>query len=414
MLLARTTRAKRSKEMGGDMESKVNETGTAIDLAPGLQLIEEHDEGSEAVQLEILSAHGSRDIIAAGRVLFRCPRERLAAEPDAYKGRTAHLVDVFGQGVGLAALAYCAARQARIRQRKLLVVSSDQAALVSLLGARSRSAGLATQRVDLAAHYAHQVLEAAATPVNPHVRGLEVRQSAERWLSTGKDWAFFRAVHEGTLTREQYAYALGNVHQFVRHTTRLAARGVGHSPTTEMRSHFIHHLNGEVNHELIIERDLAHLGEDVDYVRTHMPPNGPTQEFMVVQESMIGYYQDPVLLLAAPITAEGVTAHLDEAFIASLTEIVSSWGVEHPERACKFFSSHMHTDGGDDGHWEMSVRFAGRCLTDETKHQFFLCSMRSAMRATTRLYDSLVTDLPPWSIDDQSALKSNAHPAMRA
>jgi hypothetical protein len=296
----------------------------------------------------------------------------------------------------LAALGYAAARRARIMQRVSVAARTLDAEACRLmrLFASDDSGPLASQRVDIAAHYAAEQAKKCGSPICASLRAREVEESAKRWLAGTAQWGFFRAVYARTLTRAQYVYALSNIYQFVRQTTRLAARGVACSPSTEMRSHFIKHLNGEVNHELIIERDLAQLGEDVSYVRDSMAPNGPTQEFMAIQESMIGFYQDPVLLLSSPIAAEGVSAHLDEEFVRALHECLSGWGVAAPEKCSRFLVSHIHTDGGDDGHWEMTVSFLSSVLLEEAKHQFFLRSMRSAMRGTERLYESFVGDLP--------------------
>jgi hypothetical protein len=301
------------------------------------------------------------------------------------------------------ALLYAIARRARMLDRTNVVLpsSASDAEILAKLGkfepCSQQLSRLLSQRVDLAAHYASQALVASGAQVEPRLRALEVADTVRAWLAGGRNWGLFRAVHARTLTRTQYVYAMSNIYQFVRHTTRLLARCIAHSATTEMRSHFIHHLNGEVNHELIIERDLQHLGEDVDYVRHHMSPNGPTQEFMAIQESMIGYYEDPILLMASPMAAEGVTAHLNQEFVDGLHDCMRAWGVAKPEKASKFFVSHMHTDGGEDGHWEMTVAFLSKCLLDEPKHQFFLRSMRSAMRGTARLYESFAEDIPTWT-----------------
>lgn len=303
----------------------------------------------------------------------------------------------------LAALLYAAARRARILDRANLLLKADEplAKLAEPIWHLSRCSeqlpGLTTQRVDLAVHYADQKLLELGLQVDPKLRAREVAETARRWLSNGRSWGLFRAVHARSLTRRQYVYALSNIYQFVRHTTRILARCIAHSGTTEMRSHFIHHLNGEVNHELIIERDLENLGEDVSFVRDHMAPNGPTQGFMAIQEALIGYYADPVLLMASPMAAEGVTAHLDRPFIDALHECMRAWGVAVPEKASKFFVSHMSTDGGADGHWETTVNFLSKCLENETKHQLFLRSMRNSMRETQRLYDSFADDVPSWT-----------------
>jgi hypothetical protein len=302
----------------------------------------------------------------------------------------------------VSALSYAAARRARMLDRTLLLLSAEDARsamLAQAVGAQkgaSREPWLA-QRVDVAAHYAATAARAAGAPVHAESRAREVEEVVKRWLAATRSWGFFAAVDAGTLTRAQYVYALSNIYQFVRHTTRLAARAIAHSPTTELRSHFVQHLTGEVNHELIIERDLANLGEDVAYVRDAMAPNGPTQEFMSIQESMIGYYQDPVLLMASPLVAEGVSAHLDASFVHALHRCIAGWGVEAPERCSKFLVSHIHTDGGGDGHWEMTVRFLSGCLREESKHQWFVRSMRSAMRGTERLYESFVSELPSFA-----------------
>ena len=298
-------------------------------------------------------------------------------------------------------LLYFAARRARMMGRANLLIRAEEVTfsndILHLVSCSEAWPEVLTQRVDLAAHYTAQSLEKLAAPMPASVRAREVEEVTKRWLAGGSEWGFFKALRDGTLTRQQYVYALSNIYQFVRHTTRLVARAIAHSPTTEMRTHFIKHMNGEVNHELIIERDLEHLGEDVAYVRDHMAPNGPTQEFMAIQESMIGYYEDPVLLMASPVAAEGVTAHLDQAFADSLHEGLRRWKVGKPEKASRFFISHMHTDGGDDGHWEMTIAFLEGCLTTESKHQFFMRSLRSAMRGTQRLYDSFVTDMPTFT-----------------
>ena len=102
-----------------------------------------------------------------------------------------------------------------------------------------------------------------------------------------------------------------------------------------------------------------------------------------------------------PVVAEDydeiVFTDPNRAFADALHDSLRRWKVSAPEKASRFFISHMHTDGGDDGHWEMTLAFLGGCLTTEGKHQFFMRSLQSAMRGTERLYDSFVTDVPSWS-----------------
>ena len=305
----------------------------------------------------------------------------------------------------LAALAYAALRRARILDRANVVslkadsLTTELEKMLRLAPCGEQLSTLYTQRVDLAGHYANTAIEETGRSVSSKLRAEEVAETVRRWLTNGREWGLFRAVHARTLTRRQYVYALSNIYQFVRHTTRVLARCITYSDTTEMRSHFIHHLNGEINHELIIEHDLKNLGEDLSYVVKDMAPNGPTQEFMAIQESLIGFYQDPILLMASPMAAEGVTAHLDQEFVDNLHECMRKWNVPVPEKTSKFFVSHMSADGGEDGHWKGTVDFLAKCLTDEAKHQFFLRSMRNSMSGTERLYNSFIEDVPSWNVE---------------
>lgn len=391
-------------------------TPTSAEFTAGLQLTEVDLEidttsrdaasNSAGTRIELRTADGK---LRASATVVRAERSPVAKSwgfPGSMLATSALLSDARVEdthGPELAALLYAAARRARILDRANLLLSqadsitASASAILQLSPCSEQLGSIFTQRVDLAAHYANAALEAAGHEVTPRLRAQEVAETVRRWLSNGREWGLFRAVHARTLTRRQYVYALSNIYQFVRHTTRILARCIAYSDTTEMRSHFIHHLNGEVNHELIIERDLKNLGEDVAYVCDHMAPNGPTQEFMAIQEALIGYYEDPILLMASPMAAEGVTAHLDQPFVDNLHACMLDWGVKVPEKASKFFVSHMSTDGGPDGHWETTVNFLAKCLKNESMHQLFLRSMRNSMRGTQRLYDSFVDDVPSWS-----------------
>jgi len=223
-----------------------------------------------------------------------------------------------------------------------------------------------------------------AEEVGQHLEGFFERIYASKW---------FRAVYDQTLTRGQYVYTLSNMHQFVRFTTRILGRCVAHAEDPALRVHFIRHLQEEINHERIIERDLEALGEDVDYVRDAMPPNLATRQFMAAQESAIAFHRDPVLLLAAPLAAEGISGHLDNAFMEALHESAKRWGVDEPSKITRFYSSHIDFDGGEDGHWESTVSVLAAHLTDETKLARFLSVLAATTHAMERCYDSWIDDI---------------------
>jgi len=305
----------------------------------------------------------------------------------------------------LPALFYAVGRRARIEGAMTLIaaVTDLTASDTALLGLRAtphpKAAGhvLAAQRIDLWMHKSWLAMTESQTTPAFQLLASEIEETIKRWTATGPEWSFFRALREQRLAREQYVYMLSNMYQFVRHTTRVIGRAIGASVDPELRKHWINHLNGEVNHEVIIERDLKHMGEDVEYVMRHMAPSGRTQEFMAIQESMIAYYNDPILMMASPLAAEAVTAHMDQSFVDDLLRSAARWGVAEPKRACQFLISHMNTDGGEDGHWRMSIDALPKLIQSETRLSMFLTTNASSRRAIQGVFTACVDDTAIWS-----------------
>lgn len=210
--------------------------------------------------------------------------------------------------------------------------------------------------------------------------------------------AWASAINQKKLSREQYVLTLNSLHHYVRYTTRLLGHAVAISPTSELRSHFAEHLRGEINHELIIERDLKHMGEDPTFLMTKRYPNAATRAFMVVQQSLAAFERDPVLFMACPLAAEGISAHLDKKFLQALRECVGSYGVEAPEKATMFFSSHIMTDGGDDGHWESTLKILEHHLQTENKLGEFLTLLDLASTSIEQSFNANVTELAIFNV----------------
>jgi hypothetical protein len=337
--------------------------------------------------------------------------------PPASLRRSAWLADfTWRAGAEPAALLllYAAARRARIDGHTTLtahvcdpqrtvtgplqLVPLPAAELRERLGGRTRLLTPVAQRVDVAAHHAFLAWEDGSGSLpDPALFVAEVEETIERWILDLYGRGFFRAVFEGTLVREQLVYALSNMHQFVRWTTRLLGLAVGSSHPRRLRDHFLAHLSGEINHELIIERDLAHLGADVGYVVDGMVPTPGTRHFMAVQESLIGMHRDPRAFMASPLAAEGVASHLTPDFLQALEDVVAAWDLPDPRKAITFFTSHVQTDGGDDGHWETTLGLVGEHLRSEAHLVRFLGALRASMAALTRAYDKYVDDLAVFS-----------------
>lgn len=226
----------------------------------------------------------------------------------------------------------------------------------------------------------------------------EIVEHVNRWASEFFFGPWATAVAERRLTREQYVQTLYNVHQYVRFTTRLLGRAVAISPTTELRQHFADHLSGEINHELIIERDLANMNVSAQWLLERRVANAATRAFMVTQQSMVAFEQNPVLFMACPLAAEGITAHLDQSFIENLRACAARMGYLNPHRVTQFFSSHMRTDGGEDGHWQRTVDVLAKLITTDAEQQEFLSVLRLAMDGIEGSFNSNVTELSLFDI----------------
>lgn len=255
---------------------------------------------------------------------------------------------------------------------------------------------LRAQRLDLAMHRAFTACDDPQRNFCGRHMLAEARELLARHARRFAATAWVRAVTAGRLGRAQYVATLASTHQYVRYTPRLLARAVAVSQDEELREHFLHHLDGERRHDRLIEADLRHLGADVDYVRAHMAPGAATMAFMVVQESMIGFHQDPILFLAAPFVAEGLAAGVDPGVLPALAANIRRWGRD-PMQATRFLRSHVHIDGGDDGHWQRSCDLLARRLGDEALQQRFLAVVQLAADAFIRCYDGHVDDLAVFS-----------------
>jgi hypothetical protein len=307
----------------------------------------------------------------------------------------------------LPCLLYLALRRGRIWGRKTIVTYVNNSVNFSadFLGLEKiENCGMATnelgqcfvamaQRLDIALHNTYI---AASPEIQSFLRlhfVAEVVEALDLWISKFFQTAWFKSIYQGTLTRQQYIYTLSNTYQYVRFTTRLIGRAVSLSDNSDLRRHWLNHLQGEIDHEVIIESDLNYLSADVKYVINSMLATNETQEFIVAQESILGFQQDPVIFLAAPFVAEGFSANLDANFLAALEANAKNWGVQNPKLVTKFLASHINYDGGDDGHWEQTRVILSQFLIDNTQIQRFLNMAHLTMNSFERSYNAYVEDL---------------------
>ncbi len=310
------------------------------------------------------------------------------------------------EGAG-AVLAYATLRAARIERRSVAVLApeTDFRLLSKFLPLRELPLLAPIHAVRTAE--ALSALGAACArngePLQPELLVGEVVASVKAFVARFRSSGFCRAVDQGTLAREQYVHMLEQTHQYVRYTTRILGACIADSADSELREHFIGHLSGEVNHELIIERDLLHLSADVAHAREGACASPATLQFLLSELALISALHDPVLLCAAPLAAEGMSAHLDRAFIDRLNALVGRWGVAAPASATRFLASHIDFDSGSDGHWEGSVKLLRRNILTEPQLARFLAALGACTDALERCYQQAMDDLSLFALPAQDA-----------
>lgn len=203
---------------------------------------------------------------------------------------------------------------------------------------------------------------------------------------------WFKRVYEGSLTKGQYIEAISNMHAYVKWTTRLLATIAGVTEDRELRGAFLEHLNGEVDHELMLERDLDALDWDVEYVRSNLSPNPDILKFMAMQQSLAGFERDPVMFLVAPLVAEGLSANIAPEFIAMLQGCIKSWGIENPKKVMSFLHSHVYTDGGERGHWQSVQKVFMSRIDSESRFQYALNLSEAMMESMCSSYNRYIDD----------------------
>lgn len=220
----------------------------------------------------------------------------------------------------------------------------------------------------------------------------ELMYKVENGIDDFYNTKWYLKVMDGTLTKDQYIAALSNIHLYVKWTTRLLAIVVGQTDERELRTDLLHHLEGEVDHELMLERDLEALDWDVDFVRDGMTPNPEIVKFMSMQQSLASFERDPVMFLVAPLVAEGLSANMVPEFIKALEQCIRSWGIDKPKTAMSFLHSHIFTDGGDKGHWQAVQKTISKRIVSESRIHQALTLVEAMFVSMCTAYNDFIDD----------------------
>lgn len=337
--------------------------------------------------VSLVSSDGAKGSITVGT---------MADRPNAVRLESLNLTDGFSQPL-LAALIYSALREGRIVGRSVAYIDcseyEDQVRAILHVRSGGMKYEIIRQRVDYGLYRAFTKCDTETQTVIASTFPTEVVRTVEEYLSRFfSEGAWACSVRNGALSREQYVATLFNLHSYVRYTTRLLGQCIGITADRRLRSHYIDHLKGEINHELIIERDLANLSEDVAYVAEALQPTPSTMGFMCIQESIVAFHRDPVMFLACPISAESFAAYVQADILDGLKRSIASWRRESPANVLHFVKSHSGLDGGPDGHWNRCVKILRSYVQTEPQMQRFSAIVHAGMSALASNYDSCVLD----------------------
>ena len=103
------------------------------------------------------------------------------------------------------------------------------------------------------------------------------------------------------------------------------------------------------------------------------------------------------LLTAAPLVAEGISGHMGSGFVQRLEQLIQAWGFTEPQRATRFFSSHIEYDGGEDGHFQGSMQMLSAHLTCERELRRYLAAVHGLGECFLRIYTESMRETDAWT-----------------
>ena len=234
----------------------------------------------------------------------------------------------------------------------------------------------------------------------------EIEYTVKKWAGEVNASAIWQRAQAGTLTKHQYAEFLAQLHHFVRNTTRVIAHAISKSEHKVLQKHFRKHMVEEVDHESIIESDLATLGVDADYYTKGIGAHPGIWKFNGLQEALLAYRSNPVLYMAVPFAVEGISAFISDKNVAALKNCARSWGYSAPEKVMRFLDSHREFDGQDGGHWEMTLDMIRRFVSSERDTKDFLAIARATIDNMLEMINETASqnDAMNWTILEGSAV----------
>lgn len=171
-----------------------------------------------------------------------------------------------------------------------------------------------------------------------------------------------------------YAMWCAQTYYFVSQSTRLLAAGAARLSVARDAQHirFINHCQEEKHHEVLIQRDLEHLGYSLDAI-----PELPMTSQLYQSQFYLIEYHDPVALFGNIFYMEGMS-------LSSGPQVYERVRKAFGDKATTFLKVHV---SNDIGHMEKAKAIL-RGLTEPQLHL-----VERSLWQTTAIYESMLSEM---------------------
>lgn len=202
----------------------------------------------------------------------------------------------------------------------------------------------------------------------------------------------------GELRTDHYVRYLIETYHMVKHTIHMLSLGVACSSPTRpaLRDWFLGQVDEERNHDLMLLKDLKHLGIDEQTVKATMPGWGAWG--LITQAYYMSAFENPVGILGVASLTEGLGATVATKMADCLTEV---YGI--PRTATTFLRGH----GGFDVKHIEDVKEAINDIAFESEVDYIVHARRMTIFTYGQMFSDALEGFPGVSAEDKEEALSN-------
>lgn len=196
-----------------------------------------------------------------------------------------------------------------------------------------------------------------------------------------------KMVHAPWGELEFYKSWLAQTYYLIRHTTKLLALSAAHLPVDGRDNHYtmLHHIEGELNHDLMPVKDLQDFGASVEQF-----PELPETEMIHQLQYYWIQYEHPLSLCGYAFLLEGAA----KFFGPKLLELLEQ---QYGKKGSLFLRVHVTVD---QDHYEEGAKFLE--TLSEKEYAFIVKNMKQSRLLYSRMIDGLIESYSSRSLSKAS------------